>query len=533
VTKRLATVAVVAVGLTLLLASSGSTRAIKDGGTFRVGIPASFVPSVDAILESNLLISRATCASLMAVPDKASSEVSSMIPEIAAGDPVISADGKTYTVAIRKGLRFSTGAPVTARDVVHTINRMLSKKMDSPIAPIFSDIVGAQAVIDGKAETASGVSARAGALTIRLERPQGDFTTRMTNLCVVPRTLPIDPEGARAPVPTAGPYYVAQYVSGLSAVLERNPYYRGARPHHVDRFVIDLSHDAQTVLDRVDSGQLDYGFVSNQVYAPRAAEFTKKYGVNKSRFFAVPGTFIRMFVLNTSSPLFRNNVELRQAVNFAADRRALLAERGPLAGYLTDQFLYPGLLGFRNDRIYPLKAPNLRKASLLAKGRTRGGKAVLYVPDTPVTQAQAQILQYDLAKIGLKVDIEAFPAPVLFEKLATPGEPFDIGWIGWGGEPGDPGLMLSPLFDGRTIGQQGFQDYSYFDSAKYNRRLDHASTLIGQARYQAYGELDVQLSRDAAPAIPYAYDRTMNLVSQLTGCVVLNPNLDLAAVCLK
>jgi ABC-type transport system substrate-binding protein len=237
-------------------------------------------------------------------------------------------------------------------------------------------------------------------------------------------------------------------------------------------------------------------------------------------------------VLNASRPLFAGNVPLRQAVNFAVDRRALLAERGPLAGYRTDQFLFPGLLGYKDEHIYPLKAPSLPKARSLAKGHTRSGRAVLYVPDNPVGQAQAQIMQYDLAKIGLKVDVQAFPAGVLFAKLATPGEPFDIGLIGWGTNSSDP-RFIATLFDGRTVGQPDSQDYSYFDSPKFDRLFDQASRLTGQARYRAYGNLDVQLSRDEAPAIPYAYDRTMNLVSARTGCAIFNPYLDLAAVCLK
>ena len=67
--------------------------------------------------------------------------------------------------------------------------------------------------------------------------------------------------------------------------------------------------------------------------------------------------------------------------------------------------------------------------------------------------------------------------------------------------------FLNWHFDGRTIGQPGFGNWSYFDSPKYNRLLDEASRLTGAARDRAYGELDVMLSRDAAPAIPFAPER--------------------------
>ena len=63
--------------------------------------------------------------------------------------------------------------------------------------------------------------------------------------------------------------------------------------------------------------------------------------------------------------------------------------------------------------------------------------------------------------------------------------------------------------------------------------LDRASRFSGPARYQAYGDLDVRLSRDAAPAIPYANLNELTFVSRNVGCVVLNPALDLTAVCLK
>ena len=94
----------------------------------------------------------------------------------------------------------------------------------------------------------------------------------------------------------------------------------------------------------------------------------------------------------------------------------------------------------------------------------------------------------------------------------------------------DPDLLH--IFDGRTIGQPGNNNWSYFNSPKYNRLLDQASRLTGDERYRAYGELDVRLSRDAAPAIPISVVNALAFVSARTGCVLMNPWLDLTAVCL-
>ncbi len=70
-------------------------------------------------------------------------------------------------------------------------------------------------MIDGKTETASGIVARGRELIIRLKKPVGDSArSQLTRVCVVPESTPIDPEGVKAPAPSAGPYYFAEFVLG-------------------------------------------------------------------------------------------------------------------------------------------------------------------------------------------------------------------------------------------------------------------------------------------------------------------------------
>ena len=171
----------------------------------------------------------------------------------------MSANGRTYTFTIRKDARFSTGAPVLARDVVRSLERVLTPALRSPGAPALVDLVGAQAMLDGRATRLSGAVPNGRTLTLKLRRPVGDFPVR-ASVCVVPATLPITDEGAKAPIPSAAPYYVAEYVPGERLLLERNRFYRGARPHHVTRFVADLAVDVGTVVDRVKSGDVEFGW---------------------------------------------------------------------------------------------------------------------------------------------------------------------------------------------------------------------------------------------------------------------------------
>jgi peptide/nickel transport system substrate-binding protein len=534
VASVIAGAAVAAVVLAAAATPSAGTTAGREGGTFRIawGEFLDYIDPAISVYGSSLL--RTTCAQLMNYPDKPLPAGRRVVPEVAAGYPKISRDRKTYTFTIRGDFRFNTGARVTARSFAHAIERVLDPKMQSPVAVAAEEIVGARADLDGSATSASGVQAKRNKLVIRLTKPVPDFLVRLTApaFCAVPTTLPIDAEGVGAPLPAAGPYYIAKYIPQREVVIRRNRFYRGTRPHHVDQFVVEIGDNADTALGKVERGEADWGEVPPDAYE----ELGSKYGVNKSRFFVLPGNFVRLLVLNNARPLFRNNVKLRQAVNFAIDRKALLRERGTYGGYLTDQYLPPGIPGFRNARIYPLKRPDLRKAKALAKGHTRNGKAVLYVRDRGPEVAQGQIIKANLKEIGIDVEIKTFPVATLYDPVSglvrNRGEPFDMTLIGWGGD-WEPYGFINGLLDGRSITERANANVAYFDSAKYNRLMEQAARLSGPARYRAYGKLDVDLARNAAPLAALSSDNAITFVSRRVGCVVASPDLDLTAACLK
>ena len=525
--------AVVTVVVALLLATAGGAATGKEGGTFRV-VEGGLTSTIDPALVGTppeIQILDPACGGLVAFQDKPLPAGLRVVPHLAEALPTISRNGKTYTFQIRKDARFSNGRPVTARAFTDALERILNPAMKSDNVVLVESIVGAQAMLDGTTTRLAGAVANARTLTLRLTKPVADFVTTLTGLCAVPESLPVDPEGAKAPLPSPAPYFVAQYVPGERIVLERNRFYKGARPQHVDRFDVELGVDIATAFGRVEDGSADYALGPPTYFVENAARLARRYGVNKAQFFVIPAPGVRMLALNASRPLFKANVKLRQAVNFAVDRRALTREFGAYAGTVTDQYLPSTMPGHVPARIYPLSGPDLKKARALANGNRRSRRAVLYTLAAPVELAQAEILKRNLAAIGIELEIQRFPIALLFQKLATPGEPFDIGRVNWGFV--DPSL-LGFLFDGRTIGRPGFGNWSYFDSPTFNRKLDRASKLpLGPERSRAYGQIDVELSRDAAPAIPYGVGNAFTLVSSRVGCVVANPSLDFTAVCLK
>jgi peptide/nickel transport system substrate-binding protein len=528
--------ALAAVAMLGASAQGSKTASVKEGGTLRVEVQSGVVDTIDPALidyPAEVQLLAPACATLMAYPDKAPPAGLRLQPDLAASDPTVSKNGRVYRFTIRRGLRFSTGAAVTAAAFAHALERLLSpsEKLQSPAAQgLVSEVVGASAFYAGSAKTLRGVIAKGRTLTISLTKRDPAFLDGLTEVCAVPPSLPADPQGAGAPLPSPAPYYVSEYLPGSRLVLKRNSFYVGSRPHHLDGVVADLGADANAAVDDVADGSVDWSDSANALRL-RAGEIAARFGVNKGRFFVKPGPFLRMFVLNTSRPLFRNNPKLRQAVNFAVDRAALTRELGPLSGSPSDQYLSSSTAGYRNVRIYPLKGPDLTRARALAKGHLRSGQAVLYTRDEPEDIGQAQILQRNLKAIGLSVKIVVFPSTLIFQKLAAGRAQFDIGRIAWG-HTADPS-WFARIFDGRTLGTPANIDYSYFYSPEFNRLFDQAARLSGDARVQAYGALDVQISRDAAPAIPIANLNAMELVGPRVGCIVINPFLDLTAICLK
>ena len=177
--------------------------------------------------------------------------------------------------------------------------------------------------------------------------------------------------------------------------------------------------------------------------------------MNRSQFFVKPGLRLFGFNLNTSRPLFRDNPRLRRAVNFAIDRRARTLG-GPPFSTPTDQYLPPGLPGFRDARI--CSTPDLAKARALARGHTRDGKAVLYTQDVPLQLARAQLVARDLAKIGLEVEVKGIAVAGYSTRVTARDEPFDIAFFGWAADYLDPFNFINVLLERRFIGATNWGD---------------------------------------------------------------------------
>jgi oligopeptide transport system substrate-binding protein len=519
----------------------------RVGGTFKhsLSVDIDYVdPSLWYYVPS-WTIAYATCSMLMNYPHAPAPRGSRLTPEVAQGFPRISRNGLIYTFNLKRTFRLSNGQPLRAANFAHAINRALNRRMSSPAQPFIEDIAGAAAVIAGRSQRASGVRVLgAYRLQIRMTQRAPDLLARlaMPFFCGMPANLPVNSDGISAPVVGSGPYFIREWTKNRRIVLARNRFYRGPAPRNVNGFEIDIGLPLETIKLNIDRGTTDTGDIPPAAHA----ELGRRYGVRRQspgRYFANPAPTILYLAMNHERRLFgapgggrhatAGNVRLKQAVNNAIDRQAMLTQRGAYAGVTNDQYLPPTMRGYRNVPIYP-RRPNLSRARSLASGQTRGGDGVFYCSNRAPAPQTCQIVQANLRNIGLNMDIRLFPRATQFELTGRRGEPFDLTLEGWHADYMDPYDFIF-LVDGTTIRPANNVNFSYFNSAAFNRKIARAKALVGVPRYRAFSALDQDLVRNGAPLATYATPNDRHYLSSRVGCYHYHPvfTFDYPALCLN
>jgi peptide/nickel transport system substrate-binding protein len=490
----------------------------KKGGTMNINMSATDVDYIDPTLAygtNSWQILDATCVKLYYYPDKPDPAGGKLTPEGAVGFPKVSKDGKTYTFTIRSGYRSNTGQTMTAANFAYALNRLLNPAMQSPAVPFFSNIVGADDVVNKKAATARGITARGNTLTIRLTQSDGSLLSKlaMNFVCAIPTNLPITSDGVNA-FPSFGPYYVASRQVGRQIIVRTNPNYKGPRPHNIATFVFTVNTNIDQSLLQVKAGQSDYdaGGLPPTAHADLGAQF----GVNKGRYFVNPGLNVDYAAMNTTRPAFQS-AAMRKAANFAIDRPAMLRVRGKYAGKRTDQILPPGLAGFKEFKLYPIAGANAARAKQMADGAGGCKSVTLYTGNSPTGQLLGQVLKYNLTQMGCNVDVKLFQGFQIYIAAGTKGEPFDVVLAGWFADYADPYDFIDILLNGENIHEANNNNLAYLNVPSLNQRMAAANRLSGDARYSAYTQLDLTISRDHAPWMAYDNRNTREFIAAKVG----------------
>jgi ABC-type oligopeptide transport system substrate-binding subunit len=525
--KRLVLTALLAVAGASLLVTSAFAHATKaqKGGTLRVNQTLSDFEYIDPQKCYDTGCAEMlwpTSYNLMQYPEKNGAAGKRVYPEAATGMPTVSKDGKTYVFTLKAGHKASNGKVVTAQWFLHAWERLLSPKMGDAASARFGGISnfaavqGAQAFYDGKAGSISGITASGNKLTIKLTKP---FPALLSALAMnwFTATDPSTPysDNDATKVTGAGPYYVSSRQVGQNLVLDRNKFYKGSRPANPDRIVYTVNVDENQSILQLKSGQADYSGQGG-VPSATAAQLGDQYGVNKKQFWVLPTSVTSYWALNSlpSSPL--GNVKLRQAINWAIDRPAQVRIAGKYAGRRTDQILPPAMPGFiANNSLYAYRGANLKKAKAVEGNVSNVGTIHIVHSNSQANINRGQVMRYNLEQIGLKATTEAIRSSQLFSRAGDKkGGNYDILAIGWQADYPDPRNFINVLLDGRQIPEDGSSNNAaFFNSPKFNKLMDQADKLSGQARFNAYGKLDHQIMKEGAPWAPYINANNRFLVS--------------------
>ena len=464
-------------------------------------------------------------------------------PDLASAPPKISADGKTVTVTIKHGIKFSppVNREVTSSDVKYAIERGFSKQVTNSYAgTYFGDLVGAPTPGAGDPRPIPGIETPSRyKLVFKLTQPTGKT---MADAFVLPLTAPVPKEYALPfdrKLPSqyglhqvaTGPYMFKNdkagkidYKPGKHFTMVRNPNWSAStdwRPAYVNQIQANLGVDPTVAGRQILDG-------SSMISGDTPPASIVRLGATRypSQISFTSGQGNRYVALNNSKPPF-DNVDLRRAVYAAIDRVALQKTRGGrLTGDIATHFIQPGLPGYEEAGGAPgphydfntnLNGDMTVARKYLKLGHFKKGTPVLMVGDNEApADKTAQVVLNAVQSLGFKVNFKSVEHSTMYTNFCqVPAKKVDIcPNVGWVKDFDDPASMFQVPFYGPSITPDNNSNFSQTDDPKINAMIKKAGTITNEAqRTKAWGQVDDALVKIAA-AVPWYWDKQPNVESK-------------------
>lgn len=453
--------------------------------------------------------------------------------DLAAAPPVVSADSKTWTFQLRKGVLFSNGMPMTADDVKYSITRMLDPHLGPPVSYCQSanDIyVGSHAYIGGKAKDVTGIQVL-GPSTIRfvLTQPQPVFPYFLAEGCnfVVPKAVAsteTESQFSDHPIGT-GPFMLQSYQKGVQATFVKNPHYFRKGLPYLDKVITYLNVQPSVIALKIEHGDLDAFGDAIQIATPDLEHFASD---PKLRSYLVESTpWVSLWMdINGSDPLMKS-LQLRQAIAMAIDRTRLVQVDGGNArpAYQLYEPAFPQYdPTLATQAVYPYDPA---KAASLVKASGYKGQELVYMDRSgvPYFQAIAPSIQQMLQQIGLNVSIKTVGHTtyhVVREELT--GHEMDA--FDWGIDYYDASDLYAYTLDCAQNGNGGFSGAHSCD-ARADALAHRAETMpLGAARNALFQQAQ-RIILQSATRIPLLYPKNIEIASPRIGGFYYQPTIGL------
>jgi peptide/nickel transport system substrate-binding protein len=340
---------------------------------------------------------------------------------------------------------------------------------------------------------------------------------------------------------------VAGYVPGKSVQLVRNPNYDpatdGLRPAYPDGFNISIGGDNNDLYNKVQAGELD-GVVDGIVPPPVLRSYSTDPTL-QPLLHINPSDASRYVSFNLAEPPF-DDVHIRKAFNLALDKAGMRTFRGgesvgEIAGHIMVNSLQNNLLADYDPYATPNSAGDVTAAQeeIKQSAYDTDGDGVCDAPECSNILAvtdeadpypdQAALIQQNMEPLGLTFDVKSFERTTMYAKCNEPEAHVAVCLApGWGKDFPDGYTFADPLFGSAAIFPSccNYQlvgaspellskaGYDITDVPSVDDQIAEANAQTGDARFQAWADLDTTLMEQIVPQAPYLFDNNVDITSE-------------------
>ena len=299
----------------------------------------------------------------------------------------LSEDHLTYTFTIRPGITFHNGLPVTAQDVIFSINRRMGENIAEPdVIPV--------AAFDAIAELSAGDGPDGNTVIITLSEPSNEFLSYLTSAVLPSGYMEQD----TAPVGT-GPFRFVSRTAQDSIVLERYDDYWGEAAK-MEKVTFRIVENTESILMSLQSGAVD---LFAHLSATQALQLERDFQILES-----PMNLIQALYLNNAAAPF-DNLLVRQALCYAVDKQQILDLAFDGYGFPIGSSMYPAFGKYFDESLTDYYPHDVEKAkALLADaGYPDGFSMTITVPSNYGLHVDtAQVIVEQLKEIGVQASIQ-------------------------------------------------------------------------------------------------------------------------------
>ena len=441
------------------------------------------------------------------------------VPSTANGG--ISADGKTYTFHLRKGVMFQppVSREVKAADFKYSFERMMSSPR-APATSFYMGVVGADQFMAHKATQISGFKVVDDyTIQITLKSPDLSFLNAVAmDFCdVVPKEWAEKwgKQFNRHPLGT-GPFVFQKWTPGREIALTRNPAYWEAGKPYLDSIDYQLSFNPSTALLKLERGEVDVLGDGVPTADLVRVQNDPKW---KQQIFSQPLVAISYMFMNAHMKPF-DNVKVRQALSWAINRDKLVKLQGGQAMSLW-QFYPKGMPGYQDGKVYYGYDPAKAKQLLADAGYPNGFKTMLYTDNVDPNPKLWTSVQADLAAIGVQAELKTMSNSTYYTQQATPNT-LTAGSFGWWMDFPDPSDWISPLFS-KASAVEGGMNSSFWWSPQLETMFAQAQKMTdAQARIDKFTAMQEYIATQA-PYVPCYQPIQTTMCTETTGGFYLHP----------